>query len=809
MQTWTADQVFVDGDADTVAMTLRADGTLVVEGNGAMLDFGQLESPWFRALYTTTAIEVKEGVTGIGANAFYSFRDVTSVTLPDTLTTIGEGAFQNCLVLEEINIPETVDSIGAKAFSGCENIGQMVIPAGVTSILSKTFHGCLEMGYITIPAGVTSIASDAFYMCESLSMVFYGGSEAEWKKISGYNTIRNAEIWYDSSGPDENGVVCSWTADQVFVDGDANTIAATLKADGTLTITGSGAMQDFSGRAPWYERRALTKKLVVENGVVHIGSHSFYGDYYSALTEIMLPQTLRSIGAFAFSGNSRLTEAEIPDGVETIGIYAFSYCGKLASVHLPDALISIGGNAFDCCSKLDNVVLPAGVTAIPGNLFYECAALKNVTIPYGVESIGMNAFYGCHSSLTVTYTGDKWQWNRIRIDSDNGPLGDAEIICTANGEYAEYEAIWFANEVIKRSDDSETVAATLDRDGRLVFTGKGALQDGLTPSGGVMHNFTDRIKVVEIGPEFTSVGYDTFRDCYELTKAVLPDGITTIGDYMFYGCRKLEEVNIPDTVTAIGESAFFQCAALKRVNIPAGVNSIKAQTFYLCAGLTEVEIPVGVTSIGNSAFYGCYGLTEVVIPEGVTSIGQKAFWSCYSLAAVEIPSTVEYIGTCAFRNSLVLRDIYYPGTEEQLKAIRYDAVYEYDGNQVITFGSPITAFPIADHDDPPATIHYQSKLPDTAVVNGEGKTIFKYGFSGLKTVAVRMMADVPEGSVIVLACYDENGRLLQSECVKNAATELLTLHGAAASARLMAVDSAWAALCAATEIPLQSAVHYL
>ena len=167
-------------------------------------------------------------------------------------------------------------------------------------------------------------------------------------------------------------------------------------------------------------------------------------------------------------------------------------------------------------------------------------------------------------------------------------------------------------------------------------------------------------------PDFvTSIGDYAFADCSGLTSVVIPNGVTSIGDGAFDGCENLifneknglnylgNEANpylylagvvsqeittaeIDDGCKFIGDRAFSYCRGLTSVEIPNGVTSIGGRAFDDCSGLTSIEIPNGVTSIGDRAFSYCRGLTSIEIPNGVTSIGDGAFDSCSNLTAINV-----------------------------------------------------------------------------------------------------------------------------------------------------------------------------
>ena len=184
----------------------------------------------------------------------------------------------------------------------------------------------------------------------------------------------------------------------------------TLK-NGTLTVSGDGAMRDYGSesffRRQWDDlslrvRYSITG-LVVENGVTHIGNGAFEGLDY--LTSVTLPNSLRSIGDGAFSQCSRLTSITLPNGLTSIGDRAFEWCEHLKPVTIPNGVTSIGDSAFAHCHWLKSITIPGSVTSIGAKTFSNCWLLKSVTIPNGVTSIGESAFADCEWLKSVTISG--------------------------------------------------------------------------------------------------------------------------------------------------------------------------------------------------------------------------------------------------------------------------------------------------------------------------------------------------------------------------------------------------------------------
>ena len=199
----------------------------------------------------------------------------------------------------------------------------------------------------------------------------------------------------------------------------------TLDDAGTLTISGTGPMTDYSSSsyAPWHSHQDSIKTAVIEAGVTTIGKYAFNGCI--SLTSVTIPDSVTSIGNGAFSKCRSLTAITIPDSVTRIGDYAFSHCSGLTSVTIgngvtsigeaafyncssltaitiPDSVTSIGGGAFSGCNSLASITIPDSVTTVDYCTFSNCSSLTAITIPDSVTIIVLEAFYGCTSLTSIT-----------------------------------------------------------------------------------------------------------------------------------------------------------------------------------------------------------------------------------------------------------------------------------------------------------------------------------------------------------------------------------------------------------------------
>ena len=371
---------------------------------------------------------------------------------------------------------------------------------------------------------------------------------------------------------------------------EGSNLTWTLDAQGTLTISGTGAMQnwEYSDSVPWYSNRSSVKTVVINRGVTTIGDRAFYN--CTCLTDLTIPDSVTTIGNYAFRNCTGLTSVTIPDSVITIGSYAFYNCTGLTQINFNAVNMNDLSSSNCVFYKAGQsgtgikVTIGKQVTKIPAYLFcpYSSSSYssKLTTVEFAdgsvCKSIGKNSFSYC-TSLTGVYISDLKAWCEIEFGSNtSNPLCYAEKLYLNNTLITELE-----------------------------------IPDGVTAIGEYAFRNCTGLTTVTIPDSVTTIGYDTFRDCTSLTSVTIPDSVTTIGGSAFYYCTSLKSVTIPDSVTTIGEHAFLKCSSLTSITIPDSVTTIGNYTFSHCYGLTSVTIPDSVTTIGDYAFYGCSRLNHV------------------------------------------------------------------------------------------------------------------------------------------------------------------------------------------------------
>lgn len=174
-----------------------------------------------------------------------------------------------------------------------------------------------------------------------------------------------------------------------------------LDDEGTLTISGTGEMTDYSdsSASPWYNSRSSVKRVAVNDGVTSIGNYAFRS--CTSIESITLPKSLKKIGRYSFFECISLDDITIPEDVTSIGYAAFNYCYGFTNITIPNSVTFIDEQAFSTCTGLKSVKLSNALTSIAYCAFQNCSSLTSITIPESVVSIDHYAFSNCTSLTSV------------------------------------------------------------------------------------------------------------------------------------------------------------------------------------------------------------------------------------------------------------------------------------------------------------------------------------------------------------------------------------------------------------------------
>lgn len=497
---------------------------------------------------------------------------------------------------------------GTVEYSGyiSADIDDVVVENGKGAIGIKLFNETSS----TVTSPVAS--SSAFSRIKYVSSSQYG-VEVQ----SGNSYIFNANNSTEKLDDGKAFVIKAVANKLINTTGDCTWI---LDAEGTLTISGNGAMGYYNADnyAPWKGNKV--KKVIIEDGVTNIGDWAFAN--CPNLSSVTIPDSVTSIGNFAFSNCSGLTSVKIPSSVTNIGTGIFSSCSKLTNIKVdndnpaycsyfgdlynkdrttllqyapgypnssfvvPDSVNCIYNYAFHGCTILTSVIIPDSVTTIGYDAFSGCNKLTSVSIPESVTYIGVRAFENCPDLTSVVIPKSVTSIGTKAFGYYNDNVIDGFTITGYKGStaenYANSNGITFIKNIngLIASGTTGDCTWTINKNGVLTISGNGAMEDEFSPWSH-MH----------------------------FSKAVIRNGVTYIGDDAFLDCKYLTEITIPNSVTSMGWDVFSGCSSLKSVTIPKSINKIDTNAFSDCTSLRSIIIPDSVNDIADGAFYGCPKLT--------------------------------------------------------------------------------------------------------------------------------------------------------------------------------------------------------
>ena len=367
-----------------------------------------------------TELVIPADVTSIGDYVFYGCASLTSVTIGNDVTSIGVSAFSGCTGLTNVTIPNSIISIGNGTFSGCTNITTATLPAyaisaiseakdnlktvvinGGESIGERMFHSCDNLASVTIDDGVTNIGVQAFLHCDSLTSVTIGDSVTRIDDYAFYGCDNLASVTIGDGVTSIGAGAFDYCEKLVEVINKSS-----------LNITTDSS--DY-GNVAYYAIEVHTgeSKIINYNGYLfytYEGIKYLLG-YVGDNTELTLPESYNAenyeIYERAFLGRDDITSVTIPDSVTSIGNYAFFDCSNLASVNIGNGVTSIGVQVFSYCNGITSITIPDSVTEIRNYAFKYCDSLTSVIFKnpdswsYGVTSISKTDL--SNSSTAATY----------------------------------------------------------------------------------------------------------------------------------------------------------------------------------------------------------------------------------------------------------------------------------------------------------------------------------------------------------------------------------------------------------------------
>lgn len=452
------------------------------------------------------------------------------------------------------------------------------------------------------------------------------------------------------------------TKEEVEVNGNSCGVNAKwtyYEATGTLTITGTGAIQQDS---LW--NGFNIKYVKIGEGITTIGRRAFSG--MESIQEVTLPNSLKTIDVSAFNYCSNLTTINFPMGLQKIEGQAFYACSKLKQANLPDSVKSVGRQAFEACRSLSKVTLSKDMTTISSYTFEGCSKLSSISIPSNIKVIGAGSF---------SNTGLK----TITIPSTVGSVqSSAFSYCTAL-EKANYSCSMVPDRLFDGSYNLKTItwSGKVRKIGSEAFYNTGftefTIPSTVTSVGTRAFSYCRNLKTLTISKNVEEIPQEIVSYSKKLQTVKIEDGVKRIGTDAFDNAY-MRYIQIPASVNSIGNGAFRNASQLRSIKIPSKVKTIKKETFMDCKRLTSITFRKGVTKIGESAFENCKGLKTVSIPGNVKKIDYKAFYNA-GLKKLIIGNGVQTIEYWAFQNCDSLKSV---SISQSVSKIQNNAFVECD-----------------------------------------------------------------------------------------------------------------------------------
>ena len=657
---------------------IDCDGVLNIKGTGSMANYTTSSyAPWYGYRTSINSVVIGSGVTNIGNYAFYNCTNLSSITIPNSVTTIGNYAFRYCYALTQVTLPNTITHIGTGAFRNCTGLTSITIPSSVTSMGTYIFDGATNLTDVYLLwTGTNILTRPSNFIATNRKVHIPCGTLSD----------------YIAKGWNVNTIIEKIGEGTCGAPGHESDITWSISCDGVLTITGTGAMENWtnSGFVPWINHRSSITSINIDDHITSVGTYAFYG--CSNMTSIKLPSNITSIGQYTFYNCSRLKSINLPNSVTSIGAYAFYYCYNLKSITLPSSLKTIEQYAFyEASGWSESLTLPSTITTIGAAAFGLCIPITSITIPYSVTSIGASAFN--ISSLTDIYvswssassvpnwttmtpaakqssiilhvpcgTGSfytaKTGWQDYMLQSDCSGNPYTITVTSAN------PSVGFVS--IDGGTLGTSVSKTMNQDNSCMITAVpndachnfAQWNDGNTKNPRTVCPNTNTTYTATFAADNTTRS-GTFGSA-NLSWSFSCDSVLTIsgsgdmpssantGIFPWNNFRnKIKHVVIGEGVTSIGNNAFRDLSNLVSVSNPSTLRTIGDYAFMYCRKLETFNFPNGLQKIGTTSnghtFYECNSLQSVYIPASVTEIKKDAFLRCHSVTSMVVdPANTVY-----------------------------------------------------------------------------------------------------------------------------------------------------------------------
>jgi hypothetical protein len=671
-------------------------------------------------------------ITGLSNNAFLNCPMTYLSTLGD-LVVFGQGAggiFTNTGISSlSLRFSNTLRSIPGSAFISARNLSTFVInngppntiPSSIISIGNSAFSGCWALTYLSTLGNISSFG---------LSPFAFSGISTISLRFSTTLTTLPPSIFANAS-----------TLSTIYInDGPPNMLPSTINSISSLAFSGCPSIEYISTAGP----------------LRSISANAFASSFISTMA-LQFSTTMSTLDASAFANASRLSLLNInggpanmlPSSIRTIGAYAFSGCSSLTYLSTAGPLISIASNAFTGsfissmelrCSSIFSTLAASAFSGATNLSTFRINDLPPNTLPSSITTINSNAFFSCTGLKYLSTLGLFNAFNGLNIFAGSGisslsmvfnstigflPTGTSFI--TGAAELSTFVINGGPPNTLPSSISSIRAGfvnckglrylSTLGLAGTAIWTGAIARSgissislNYLSPAPAFITGLNEAAELRSVyingGPENTLpssiVAVSDFSGCSSIEYLNIQGNITTFGISVFTHCKNLSSISfgVSSILTSIPSRMFSYCNNLSRVIVneqdnifPSTITSINTYAFENCVTLSSLRFNGNLTSFGANCFNNCTNLSSISFGTStvLTTLPDGIFTNDVALRSINInsqenifPSTVTTIGASVFTNCSSLSNIILNGN---LTSIGISSFYNCTALSSISFGT--------------------------------------------------------------------------------------------------------------------------
>ena len=667
----------------------------------------------FSACSSLTSVIIPNSIVSIDKGVFSSCSSLTSVTIPNSVVSIGDSAFNYCISLTSVTIPESVTSIGDEAFLSCRNLVHVTINNGMPA-LGKNVFGYNNSGKSVYLVEIECLGDapedyEDRTDCDNIQILYHKGKKGwtspKWHGIRAMCVEETDFSTLNDSNYNNQGILFTLN-----------------ESAGTATVGDNSDTSCNSGYMGGRNISAVIPDTVVKDGktykVVRIGKNAFSGN--NNIPSVTFGEYISSVDVTAFRGCANFKEFKVSDdnmyystehGVlydkGKMYLYIYPQAIEATSFTVPETVKTIGTYAFAYAENLKNIYVGTNVTSIGENTFYQCSGLESITLPFiGGDAKGTEKACYVFNSKEI-YKSDVGEFGDDIYDLSGEKLKNITILA---GElpYSAFDGCEYLEKIILPNYDRSSVPYRCFSN----CINLKSIQWG---------NFTVQDGVIEIPENYTSICENAFSGCRSFNRVIINKNIKDIEDGVFKKCINLVEFSVDKEnkqymsdkwgVLYTKDQSTLMYYPTQRIwpyyNVSDKTKTIESNAFYGTSNLVNLLVPNNVIKLNYGSIDNLNGATICVYKDSAADTYCKSnnltawYMDNYEMQGIQIyhlPEQTEFdtADDVDFKGLYMAR---YGGKELQLD----DYSIEYDpaatGKQTVTVrsGDYSTSFEITVH----------------------------------------------------------------------------------------------------------------